>query len=285
LDKEIKPRGFGLERLAELVKLLRGENGCPWDKKQTARSMAIQLLEETYELADAIADGNAESIREELGDVLFHIFFLARLFQEQGQFDINDVADGVTRKMIRRHPHVFGDKAAIISEDDVRAQWHNIKQSEKAKTPASSMLDSIPQSLPALMRAYRISERAAGEGGFDWADITGVLEKVEEEWDELKEAFQRHVTSEAGDHEAVQLEFGDLLFTLTNVARFLGIHPETALTASTAKFEMRFRRMEATIRRSNRDMTVVSEREKEDMWEKIKSSNGPSSAWPFVDGH
>jgi len=276
LDKEITAIRSGLDALAELIKSLRGENGCPWDKKQTARTMAIQLLEETHELVDAIAEGNADAIQDELGDVLFHIFFIARLFQEQGRFDINDVANGVTRKMVRRHPHVFQGRESILTAEDVRAQWHSIKQSEKSNTPESSMLDSIPRSLPALMRAYRISERAARQGGFDWMDITGVLEKVEEEWAELKDAFQEHAASETGDKEAVELEFGDLLFTLTNVARFLGIHPETALIASTDKFEKRFRSMETTIRDAGQDITTVGRQKKEDLWQKIKSSNEPS---------
>jgi tetrapyrrole methylase family protein / MazG family protein len=264
---ETKLTPFG--RLIELVETLRGENGCPWDKKQTARSMAVKMLEETYELVDAVSNGQPGDVGEELGDVLFHIFFIARLFQEEGVFGIKDVADGIIRKMIRRHPHVF-DNVSLSSAEEVKQQWHTIKRKEKAGVSSVSILDSIPRMLPALMRAYRISERAAREG-FDWSNLSGVMEKVMEEWRELKDAIACGLES-SESRQAVQLEFGDLLFTLVNVARFLGINPEAALTESTEKFEGRFRYMEQVIKESRREMTRVSQKEKDDIWESAKAA-------------
>jgi MazG family protein len=265
---EGNPSVFG--RLSALVEALRGENGCPWDKKQTARSMSIKLLEETYELTDAISNGDAMDICEELGDVLFHIFFIARLFEEEGRFGVDAVAEGITQKMIRRHPHVFGE-ASVSTSEEVKQQWHVIKQGEKGEkgeAPAASVLDSVPRMQPALMRAYRISAKAAREG-FDWADMAGVMEKVEEELGELKEAAAEDAGTEK-DRRAVLLEFGDLLFTLVNVARFLGINPEDALTESTGKFEERFRYMEREIRESQRKLADVEQEEKDEIWERAK---------------
>jgi MazG family protein len=232
--------------------------------------MSVKLLEETYELVDAISKGNAPEVCEELGDVLFHIFFIARLFEELGEFGIEEVADGITRKMIRRHPHVFGD-ASVVSTEDVKQQWHAIKRTEKADMPPESVLDSVPRMQPALMRAYRISARAAGEG-FDWAALSGVFDKVDEELRELKEAVAENPETEDGGSRAVRLEFGDLLFTMTNVARFLGINPEEALMESTGKFERRFRLMEREIRDSRRKMADVDQKEKDELWDRAKAA-------------
>ncbi len=261
------PSAFG--RLAALVEALRGENGCPWDKKQTPRSMSVQQLEETYELMDAITRGEAGDICEELGDVLFHIFFIARLFEEKNRFGIEDVADGITRKMIRRHPHVFGGPSVSTAEE-VKQKWHVIKQDEKGDASPVSVLDSVPRMQPALMRAYRISVRAAREG-FDWTALSGVMEKMEEELGELKAAMSEG-SETPGGKQAVQLEFGDLLFTMVNVARFLGINPEAALMESTEKFENRFRYMERRIKESSRKMTDVPQKEKDDIWERAKEA-------------
>lgn len=268
--EKIGVESTSFERLAELVETLRSENGCPWDKKQTARSMVEKMLEETYELVDAVSEGDPGDVCEELGDVLFHIFFIARLFEEEGAFGVKDVADGVTRKMIRRHPHVF-DNIYLSNSEEVKQQWHIIKQKEKTGVSSISVLDSVPRVLPALMRAYRISERAAREG-FDWSDLSGVMDKVMEEWQELKGAIASDPET-GGNKEAVRLEFGDLLFTLVNVARFLGINPETALTASTQKFENRFRYLEQTIKRSQGVMTRMSQEEKNDIWEHAKTEH------------
>lgn len=254
-----------IEALIELVETLRDQ--CPWDQKQTPRTMAVYLQEEVYELVEAIETGSPEAVCEELGDVFFHVFFIAKLFQEMGQFNIKDVARGITEKMIHRHPHIFGD-ATVNSAEEVRQQWRDIKQKEKDVTQQkSSVLDSVPGKLPALMRAYRISERAAGTG-FDWDDISGVMEKVEEEWAELKSELDGNGDRENQDR--ISLELGDVLFTLVNVARFAKIHPETALTGSTRKFIKRFKCMEMAVSETGRPIDTASADEKEALWEEAK---------------
>ena len=224
--------------------------------------MAIYLLEEVYELVDAIESGNPDDICEELGDVLFHIFFVAKLFEEMGHFDAGDVAGLITEKMIRRHPHVFGSENAE-NAGEVRKRWHTIKMNEKSHLNNGSVLDSIPGGLPALMRAYRISERAA-RTGFDWDNIEGVLHKVEEEWSEFQCALN------AKNKTDISVEFGDILFTLVNVARFAAIHPETALKDSIKKFETRFRQMEKNLAESGRNIDSVSRNELDALWEEVK---------------
>jgi tetrapyrrole methylase family protein/MazG family protein len=261
------PLNSVLEQLAGLIRLvatLRGENGCPWDRKQTPHSITNYLTEETYELMDAIEGGRPAAVCEELGDVVFHVFFIARIFEENGQFTISDVIRQITEKMIRRHPHVFGNDR-VDGTEAVRKRWHEIKKQEKAAVggTVASLLDSIPVQLPALMRAYRISERA-GRAGFDWTDIGGVMQKVEEEWAEFKEAVSEK------NPENAALEFGDILFTLTNVARFARIHPETALVASVKKFERRFRKLEARAQESGASVETLSQAELNAIWEEIK---------------
>lgn len=270
--KEVNQSAPAMDKLISLVAALRGENGCPWDRKQTAKSMAVYLLEETHELIEAIHKGDAEAICEELGDVLFHVFFVAHLFQERGAFDIQDVVSRNHSKMIRRHPHVFGDKSLQTAEE-VKIQWQEIKKSEKASLPPGSVLESVPPGLPGLMRAYRISERAASHG-FDWQNLPGVLAKAEEEWDELKCELEKEGLPE-NNRKAVSMELGDLLFTLVNVARFARVHPETAIAEAILKFKTRFEYMEATIRDSHRALTDVSQEEKDLIWEKAKASISP----------
>ncbi|UCF89907.1 MAG: nucleoside triphosphate pyrophosphohydrolase [Desulfobacterales bacterium] len=261
LEPEISP----LNALITLIETLRGGSGCPWDKKQTPHTMAVYLIEEMYELVHAIDSGSPQEVCEEMGDVLFHIFFIARLFQEKRHFTIQDVARQCTEKMIRRHPHVFGT-TRVSSSDEVTQNWHRIKAKEKKGRTEDSVLDSVPANLPALMRAYRISDRAAGTG-FDWDDPSDVWDKLEEELEELKSALARK------DKDEVTNEFGDVLFTLTNVARFAKIHPETALAEAVKKFETRFRQMEEIIARSGRPMEAVSPNEKDRIWEHVKSLN------------
>jgi MazG family protein len=253
-----------IQGLIELVETLRGENGCPWDKKQSPRTMAVYLLEEVYELVDAIESGNPDDICEELGDVLFHIFFVAKLFEEKGHFDAGDVAGLITKKMIRRHPHVFGSENAE-NAGEVRKRWHTIKMNEKSRFKNGSVLDSVPGGLPALLRAYRISERAA-RAGFDWDNIEGVMQKAEEEWSEFQCALNEKNKAD------ISVEFGDILFTLVNVARFAAIHPETALKDSIKKFELRFRQMEKNLAESGRNIDSVSRNELDELWEKVKKA-------------
>ena len=252
-----------LEDLMRLIQTLRGKEGCPWDKQQTPRSITQHLIEEIYELADAIESGHPDKTCEELGDVLFHVFFLAEMFREQGLFDIGGVARRNTEKMTRRHPHVFGADR-IDSADAVRQQWHQIKKGEKGHAEDGSALDSIPVQLPALMRAYRISERAA-RAGFDWPDLSAVMEKAEEEWAEFKQALERK------QPEQTAMEFGDILFTLTNVARFARIHPETALGGAINKFVKRFKSLENRVRKRGGDIDEQSPVDLDAIWEAIKA--------------
>lgn len=251
-----------IEALIHLIAALRGEKGCPWDRKQTPGSMMIYLLEEVYELFEAVESGSHEQICEELGDVFFHILFIARLFQESGDFDIEDVARVITEKMIHRHPHVFGNDR-VGSAEEVKERWQKLKMKEKNHVGQKSVLDSVPVKVPALLRAYNISERAAG-AGFDWDDISGVMSKSEEEWAELKAELSN------GDRSRAAMEFGDLLFSLVNVARFAEFHPETALADSTLKFEQRFKYMEQKASESGRNIVSVPRDEKEELWEQAK---------------
>ena len=267
-NSKIKSEKDAIKDLIALVESLRGEHGCPWDKKQTPKTMLIYLMEEMYELVDAIESNRVEDVREELGDVLFHIVFIARMFQELGKFDLSDVAQSITEKMIRRHPHVFAEENVKTSEEIVE-NWHKIKLSENKSTGKQSSLDSVPAQLPALIRAYRISDRLA-KTGFDWNDIPGVMQKVEEEWSEFKALVERE-NRDPTDQDFLALEFGDVLFTLVNVARFAHIHPETALRNSTKKFENRFKYMEKLIAESQRIIESVSQEEKDKLWEEAKA--------------
>jgi len=267
--EELSPVPNTLGAVIALVRRLRGEDGCPWDRKQTPQSLAIYLIEEMYELVDAVATGDAAAVCEELGDVLFQVLFLAELFAEKGAFDLDAVVQRNLEKMIRRHPHVFGDRK-VTSTAAIRENWHAIKKEEKkaSRRAESSVLDSIPASLPALMRSYRVSERAA-RTGFDWNDLVEVMAKVEEEWDEFKEAAQ--MAEDGGSRSKAAVEFGDIIFTLSNVARFMSFHPETALTAAINKFEQRFRSMENAFRRRGQDLDGATRGEMDRAWEAAKA--------------
>jgi len=276
-----------LASLAGLIRTLRGENGCPWDKKQTPATIGRYLVEEVHELAETIESGDAGAIAEELGDVLFLVFFLTRLYEEAGRFDMQDVVRENINKMTRRHPHVFGASNAKSTED-IRAQWHRIKKLEKKNHPSVSALDSIPAGLPGLMRAYRVSERAAA-AGFDWDNLGELLSKVEEEWDELKEALHHMRVPDPVDENQgnknqdienrnnkklnnVMLEFGDLIFTLVNVARFARFHPETATTAAIRKFNRRFQWMERAAAAKGCLFEDLERAEMERLWKQAKES-------------
>ncbi len=263
--KTIEAEKGDLRSLVRLVACLRSENGCPWDRKQTPRSLAVYLIEEIYELVDAIESDDPEAVCEELGDVLFQLVFVARLYEETGHFRMTDAVRKIADKMIRRHPHVFGE-TEVDGAEDVRRRWGEIKKAEKGASARRSVIDSVPTGLPALMRAYRMSERAAG-AGFDWEDMAGVSGKVEEEWAEFR-AAQAVDSKEA---EAAEMEMGDLLFTLVNVARFARIHPETALSKATRKFERRFRDMEAHAEKTGRRLDQVPRPEMEALWDKAKN--------------
>jgi len=236
---KIKSETDSVKALVALVASLRGEHGCPWDQKQTPQTMLIYLMEEMYELADAIESDSVEDVREELGDVLFHIVFITRLFQETGDFSVNDVARDITEKMIRRHPHVFGT-TRVDNTDEIRQNWYQIKQNEKKQSKKESVLDSVPIKLPALMRAYRIGERTA-RYGFDGEDRESLLAKLDSEFDQLKNSIKNSPS------DRIAYNFGILLFSLVNLARLLKIHPETALSGAVKTFEKRFRQMEKAV--------------------------------------
>jgi tetrapyrrole methylase family protein / MazG family protein len=254
-------RQVTLDDLRDLIARLRGERGCPWDRKQTLESLKIYLLEEAYELAEALDRKAAEEVKEELGDLLFQIVFLSHLYAEQGVFDLNQVMNTIHRKMIHRHPHVFGNKKWEKAEDVVQG-WQDIKAEEKK---GQDPFLSIPENLPALLKAHRVSQRAAGLG-FDWPDMKGVLEKVREELNELEEAVQENNLSSAGE------ELGDLLFALVNLGRFLDCPAENALRNTIQKFLKRFRLMTEDPRFKDKGVFLLPIEEWEKLWVRSKES-------------
>ena len=252
--KEEKMEAFG--RLLDVLDDLREK--CPWDKKQTMQSLRHLTIEETYELGDAILDNDLQEVKKELGDLLLHIVFYAKIGSETGDFDIADVANGVCDKLIIRHPHIYGD-VKVDDEEDVKRNWEKIKLKEGNK----SVLGGVPKSLPALVKASRIQDKAAGVG-FDWDNIDDVFAKVKEEIEEL------HAEVKAQKHTAIEAEFGDVLFSLINYARFLKVNPEDALERTNKKFIARFQYLErkaAESGKSLRDMTLA---EMETYWQEAK---------------
>ena len=259
-----------LDEILRLVETLRGENGCPWDRKQTPESVSVYLIEEVFELMEALQTGDPEQVCEELGDVLFQIVFIARMFQERDAFDIFDVVRTVTEKMIRRHPHVFGDKK-VNSSAEVVDSWHKIKLDEKKSLPKRSALDSVPVQLPALLRAYRISARAA-QSGFEWMDAEdAAADKIPAQLIEISDGENRESPRDASR------KFGDLLFVLVNIARQANVHPETALAGSVKRFEQRFKKMEDLIHGRGQEFTDISGREKTLLWRGVKKRVGPEN--------
>ncbi len=233
-------------KLLEIVRRLRAPDGCPWDKAQTHESIKQYLIEEAFEVIEAVEDGLDENLCEELGDLLLHIVFHAQMAAERGAFDIDDVTKGIVEKLISRHPHVFADGDAKTSAQ-VLVEWERIKLEEKRKKNANpSLLDGLPMSMPALLVAQRMQEKAA-RIGFDWPDGESVWEKVREEFSELEEAMQ------SGDGEKIQDEFGDFLFALTNMARFLDLSSEMALRGTIGKFKRRFSHIEKRVREEDLD--------------------------------
>jgi MazG family protein len=261
-DPELNKKDSPLNDLINLIKSLRGPDGCPWDKKQVPQSMVIYLIEETYELADAIRSENSDEISEELGDVLFHIFFLARMFQEKEHFSIDDVARSITQKMIRRHPHVFGTQK-INSSEDVVQNWQKIKRSEKNNAAKDSILDSVPAQLPALMRAYMVSDRTS-KAGFKQDKNKLNPTELATQLRQLKSALHD------SDKKIIDQQCGDFLFSFVNFARSVGIHPETALAGAVKRFEGRFKRVEKQIDDSGKKLEDLSQTEKDQIWDKSK---------------
>lgn len=260
-NRNTKLKAF--DRLLTIMDELR-EN-CPWDKKQTLESLRHLTIEETYELSDAILENNLEEIKKELGDLMLHMVFYARIGSEKNSFDIADVLNQVCDKLIRRHPHIYGDVDAE-DEQKVKENWEKIKLKEKGN---QSVLGGVPQSLPALVKAMRIQEKARGVG-FDWEEKEQVWEKVEEEMNEFRHEFD--VTSDIPiDKEKAQHEFGDLLFSLINYARFVDINPEEALERTNKKFIKRFQYLESKAKEKGKSLAEMTLAEMDVFWEEAKA--------------
>jgi len=254
---------YGVYDLKKIIAILRAPGGCPWDAEQTHESIRRNLLEEAYEAAEAIDDNDPEHLKEELGDVLMQVIFHADIEEKAGRFDLDDVADATVRKLIYRHPHVFGD-AVVSGAGEVLDNWEKIKRREKAQRSTADALDAVAKSLPALWRAEKLQKKAAKEAGFDWPDITGAMDKLREELAELTEAVE-------GRGDAFE-ELGDVLFSVVNVARFLRVDPEQALAAACDKFAARFRRLEETAESHGVRLSELSLSEMDMLYEEAKDA-------------
>ncbi|WP_444548875.1 nucleoside triphosphate pyrophosphohydrolase [Candidatus Magnetomonas plexicatena] len=252
------------EQLAAIVERLRSKDGCPWDKEQTPETIINFLIEESYEVVDSIEEKDHAKIKEELGDLLFQILFIAQIGKEDGHFTIEDVIDGIGTKMISRHPHVFGDKVCADS-DEVLKQWYDIKKSEGRHD--DSILNGVPKSLPSLLRAHMIQSRAS-RVGFDWAAINDVSEKLDEEIAEFKSALTEAELSS----ERVEDELGDLLFTIVNISRFLKLNPDAALRKTTNRFIRRFNYIEDRAKALGKSLDDMPLTEMDNLWEMAKGS-------------
>jgi len=245
------------DRLLKIMDDLREK--CPWDKKQTIQTLRQLTIEETYELADAITDENWQAIREELGDIMLHMVFYAKIGAEQNKFDINDVINGVCEKLIHRHPHIYGD-VKVQDEEEVKQNWEKLKLKEGKK----SVLGGVPKALPALVKAMRIQEKAK-QTGFEWENNGQVMDKIKEELSELEEAIQ------TGNQDHIEAEFGDVMFSLVNYARFLNVDAENALERTNKKFQRRFQEMETLALQQGRQLNDMSLTEMDALWNEIKA--------------
>jgi len=251
---------YNIYDLENIIALLRSENGCPWDREQTHESIRRNFIEEAYEAVEAIDEENAEHLREELGDVLTQIVFHSRLEEEQGSFKLDDVADAVCKKLIYRHPHVFGS-TEVENSAEVMVNWDELKRLEKKQPTTSSAMDSVAKSLPALWRAEKIQGKAK-KAGFDWEDVSGALDKLFEEAGELKEAI--------ASGEGIDEELGDLLFSAVNVARFTKTDPEEALHSACEKFIRRFKYIECEAEKMGRALNDMTLTEMDELYTKAK---------------
>lgn len=254
---------YNIYDLVDIIKILRGEGGCPWDMVQTHESIRKDFIEETYEVIEAINKNNPDMLREELGDVLMQVVFHAQIETENGVFDIDDVADEICKKMIIRHPHVFGDVSAE-SVDDVLTNWDAIKRKTKGQKSTSEAIDSIPRELPALMRAAKVQHKAA-KAGFDWKEVSGALDRLSDEIRELKEAIAE------GEQTHISEELGDVLFSAVNVSRFVDVEAEEALTVSTDKFVGRFKKVEKMAFERDINMKETELAVLDELWDEAKN--------------
>lgn len=245
-----------LDRLLTIMNELREQ--CPWDKKQTIQSLRHLTIEETYELGDAILENNLDEVKKELGDLLLHITFYSKIGSESGAFDIADVANGICDKLIDRHPHIYGD-VKVENEEDVKRNWEKLKLKEGKK----SVLEGVPKSLPAMVKASRIQDKAAGIG-FDWEEPHQVFEKLQEELGELQQEVRKN------DKEKTEAEFGDVLFSMINYARFLKVDPESALERTNKKFIKRFQYLERKAAEAGKSLNEMTLAEMDVFWEEAK---------------
>jgi tetrapyrrole methylase family protein/MazG family protein len=255
-EEMTEKKKYDFEDLVRIMEKLRSENGCPWDREQTHRSLVKYLIEETYEVVDAILKEDYENLKEELGDLLLQVVFHSQIAKESGNFEIGDVVDSICRKLIERHPHVFGNETEIKTSEDVLRRWESFKKKK-------SVLEGIPSSLPALNYALKVQERLE-KVGFDWPDFEGVVEKLKEEVEEIKKAVS------SADKEKILEEVGDLLFMAVNLSRFLKVDPELALRSSVEKFKKRVRFMEEEAKKMGKKLEEMDIDEMETLWEKAK---------------
>ncbi|GFD88428.1 nucleoside triphosphate pyrophosphohydrolase [Tenacibaculum sp. KUL152] len=282
--KESKLKLSETQRLLAIMAQLRDkESGCPWDVKQTMESLTRYTIEEAYEVADAIASGDMGDIKDELGDLLFQVVFYSQIAKEQDAFTFDDVAQSISDKLVRRHPHVFGDTTSgdTLSDASLNAQWEAIKAQEKRakKATSNSILDNVPTGMPALMHAQKL-QKACAKVGFDWPEVMPVLDKVREEVDEI--AQEIHIASksqsaEAGDtfplnHNAIEEEIGDALFAMVNLSRHLKVDADTALRKASHKFAARFKGVEQLAREQGTELDSMSLEEMETLWQTVKRS-------------
>lgn len=259
VDFSLKDK-YNVQDLVDIVKVLRAPGGCQWDAQQTHESIRRNFLEEAYEVAEAIDQQSTEHLQEELGDVLLQVVFHTSIEEEEGRFNLDDVANGVCQKLIFRHPHVFGD-VTVSSTGEILANWEELKKKEKGQATQADAVDAVARSLPALWRAEKVQKKAA-KVGFDWDSVDGAVDKLSEELDEVKQAINGH-----GDPAE---ELGDLLFAAVNVARFLKVDPEDALQAACDKFAARFRRVEEAVTAQGKQMEDMTLTELDDIWNAIK---------------
>ena len=272
-----QPAGAKFDRLVEIMRTLRAPGGCPWDREQTHASLRPFVLEETYEVLEAIEDGSPAQLREELGDFLFEAVFLAQISDEQGDFTIGDSIDAICDKLVRRHPHVFARTSnEALTSNQVLERWEALKQRERAAAghgddgaKVKTALSGVPKTLPSLLRAYEISARAAAVG-FDWQQATDVLAKIDEEVAEVRHEIE---TGATGQLSRAEEEMGDLLFAIANLSRKLGIEPESALRRANEKFTKRFDAMERSFTTQGRALSDCSLDEMEAEWQRTKTAH------------
>lgn len=256
----IRKESYGLKDLENIVAILRSPGGCPWDAEQTHVSARRNLLEESYEVAEAIDEGSPEHLKEELGDLLLQVFLHAEMEKEQGGFTVDDVADGICKKLIYRHPHVFG-QVEVKDSAEVLVNWEALKRTEKGQDTYTDTLQAVAKSLPALWRAEKVQKKAR-KAGFDWERADQAMDKLDEEAAELREAIAQGTN--------VEEELGDLLFAAVNVSRFVGVDSEMALHAASEKFIARFAKVEALAREQGRDMKDMAPEQLDQLWEQAK---------------